>query len=275
MNEISKRRHDRARKILIDQCNNSVKEFAKRIERSEQQASNFLRENTKTKIGDKLARIIERSFDLPDFWLDVNNDSYENKNLSMKLISDFSDARKALQNILERSDDDAISNANLHFTLKSIANLKRKVNHIFNLYFMKYEASVLYQLQDVLNSKNLELIFDEELNALHNESFIFILETKFTTRAFRNNYLRNLNMSYLFNQQKIFRVYPFFTIDDDLSFYFVEVDEMMQKIGEHIASELRLKKQIQDNNKIDLSSIDDELTMNINNHPSLNKSFIS
>jgi len=63
-------RYKNVRWIIDTLCSGRLKEFASRIGKVETHASQFAGEGRSKGIGDDMAILIEKKFDLPDGWLD-------------------------------------------------------------------------------------------------------------------------------------------------------------------------------------------------------------
>ena len=94
-------RHKNARKVLQLNCDKSIKLFADRLDKKEQQASNILRENNPANIGDKIARQIEETFGYSIGWLDIDDHhlSLNQSNEELDILSHCERIKESIKHI--------------------------------------------------------------------------------------------------------------------------------------------------------------------------------
>lgn len=73
--QVATYRYRNARYILFERCHGEVARFARTIQQSHSYASAYISESPTKRIGDKVARMMERAFTLESNWLDSDRSS--------------------------------------------------------------------------------------------------------------------------------------------------------------------------------------------------------
>lgn len=105
-------------RLLIEHAG-SMAEFANQIERSQTQVSRFAGKNPTRNIGEKLARHIERSFCLTNYWLDQDRMTEGNAVPEIDPeVTKHQELHAALKLILQATDNQKIDEVSYHQLLE-------------------------------------------------------------------------------------------------------------------------------------------------------------
>ena len=85
--DIKTLRWKKTRKLVAEA--GGISRFAERIGRSQQQANRFAGPNPVTGIGNKIARLIEGAFDLPQNYLDKQDEEHRALDLDMNAYMNY------------------------------------------------------------------------------------------------------------------------------------------------------------------------------------------
>jgi hypothetical protein len=113
---------------LLVQHVGTMTAFAEQIERTPTQVSRFLGSNPSRNIGEKMARHIEHSFCLPDYWLDTdhqNNPGAIHSHLNALSNEKYAELTKLLVDIQFAIDSKAIDEVTYCQLLQIAAKTRR------------------------------------------------------------------------------------------------------------------------------------------------------
>lgn len=198
-NRIHEVRHINARKILMAQCNGLIKQFALKLNKKEQQCSNFLRENSPVNIGDSIARQIETTFGYPDGWLNHHVTGAESITDSdnFQTITLFAELNKIIERIGASAYNCRSDVASL-ITYKNTLNAVYKLKRISLSVKADMEQTALNYVGEIVGRKlQADAEIDNDINAILCDDCCFILHDLDMTLAQKT--VRNLH---------IFRTYP-------------------------------------------------------------------
>jgi hypothetical protein len=269
MKDTTKIRHTNARKILVEECLNSMKVFADKIGRSEQQCSNLLREKTNVRIGDKLARLIERSFGYPEGWLDTDTEGVDDMLTleGIKLVNMFNNLSDCVDELKTFSIEHHSFYNHSRFCQKLNKNISAllKINRHAKSDFMD---AVAEKLEVLLLQLGHEVTYDSRIGGFMSEDALFILSDPLDRRSVHTRYLNTLRVSERYKDgHKVYEVIPFFCVDRAIRFLIEEGSLFSRGAKDRDPEELEVIEMINNGENVNIKTLSDELRLKINNIP--------
>jgi|GEM_PF-6364277 len=263
--KLFKIRHINARKTLQVNCNNSIKLFANKLGKKEQQCSNFLRENKPVNIGPMIARQIESTFNYPTGWLDKPDRVIEldDSKEDTQILSAFWRTKEALNELTTH----VINGLDPHVALRALSEmnkLSKQVSRLRNSINQTSIDDLRGDLLYLLDSLDMQFYYNEDIRfCVHDDTYIRL--THYFQPVRLSRHLVNLPND-VADTAKLIEAKPFL-LNGEIAFAFCQY--RTHDRTSYTRSERKLMRFLDDSLVIDKDQVPEELLPYINSHPIL------